>query len=525
MSLKLGKSPVMDFNGYNDFSNYFVINHIDIPFPDIENTTVDLGSESGAEFLYSRNKEMIITVEITVRSDVSNDNESLESIRDEILRRITTKQVKTLKFTNYPDRYWNAKTDGSASLSRINPRNGRATLSFFVPKGFAYSVVSKTFTAAKNSEDVLAMEVVNTGSTDAAINYTIKHTHENGYIGIVSENGVIQIGDITELDTEPRTKSEWLIQAQKYEDFNSWTTNVGYVPIPVYAANGSWQKLTHTRSMISPLNFGTGNGYHGVTKRIMLPADSEGVVGATDWTVQFKLWFANSQVEGGGVQSIILANNDGSYRTGLMIEKYKRYDNSFVMRDYDGTPAGFGAAKARHTHGMTEVYNLAEVHNRFTAWRNGTFEISKKGKKVVWKFGNGGTHTINDSNDSINYTNITISGGGHGVSTPVSRQAWVYVNFRKDNVQYEYDVPNRYAEGSVLYVRGTEGKTYIDYNKTSDTDPVPIMNDVVKGSKYFTIPPSEKDSNGNYIPTRIEFYYSDFSTPPEITAELQEGYL
>ena len=41
--------------------------------------------------------------------------------------------------------------------------------------------------------------------------------------------------------------------------------------------------------------------------------------------------------------------------------------------------------------------------------------------------------------------------------------------------------------------------------------------DEVRGSKYFNVPPGE---------TKIQFYYSDFcSPPPTITAKIQEAYL
>ena len=57
-----------------------------------------------------------------------------------------------------------------------------------------YSVVEKSFTAAVNSNGVLSVTIQNDGTEAVPIDYTIAHNHENGYIGIASEHGVIQLG-------------------------------------------------------------------------------------------------------------------------------------------------------------------------------------------------------------------------------------------------------------------------------------------------------------------------------------------
>lgn len=81
--------------------------------------------------------------------------------------------------------------------------------------------------------------------------------------------------------------------------------------------------------------------------------------------------------------------------------------------------------------------------------------------------------------------------------------------FRKDNVTYLYDIPNRYRAGSKVSIEGSAAKVYVDG--------IPSLDDEVLGSKYFKVPPGE---------TKVRFYYSSFSSPaPTITARIREAYI
>ena len=84
-----------------------------------------------------------------------------------------------------------------------------------------------------------------------------------------------------------------------------------------------------------------------------------------------------------------------------------------------------------------------------------------------------------------------------------------YLVFRKDKVKTWLDIPNRYPSGSIVAIDGKSRKVYMDGIQRAA--------DEVRGSKYFNVPPGE---------TKIQFYYSNFcSPPPMITAKIQEAYL
>ena len=456
-----------------------------------------IGVTNGKQFDYLTNDELTISTAIQLRFDSNQKREILTKI-------LNVKEPKKLIFSDEPTKEYYAIAKGDIKFTGSEYKQ-TGTIEWVIPSGVAHSSIRKQFPATLNSSGILEVNIQNDGTDAVPVDYFIHMNHENGYIGIVGEEGVIQVGKVEELDIDTAEKSEWLIN-DFANSLSNWSLNRGYVPIldSQFKANGTWQiQANNGTNYLNWNSIGSGSQYHGVTNQTTFQ-DSNGDTSAKNWSVSFRLWFANSQVEGGGVQSIILANQDGSYRTGLMIQKDKRYANTFKWKAYDGLYSGFGATKSRKT--STADNALAESQNKLTAWKNGNFQITKKDKKVTFKFPDGGVYEINDSDNTIDYTNITIMSGGHGTSTPVKRMGWVYVKFRKDNVEYEYDVPNRFSANSDVEIDGSTTSV-----KQNGVDIAPA-----KGSKFFLAQP------GN---TKIHFFYSDFSNPiPDVVAEIREGF-
>ena len=91
----------------------------------------------------------------------------------------------------------------------------------------------------------------------------------------------------------------------------------------------------------------------------------------------------------------------------------------------------------------------------------------------------------------------------------VTRMYWDYLFFRKNNVNYWYDIPNRYQAGDVVYISGKDTKVL--------TNGVISQEDEILGSNYPKAPPGE---------TKVQFFCSDFADPaPTITAKIREAYL
>lgn len=484
------------FNGY-ELNEYIDVIHGFTPLsgpnwnPTIEDND---GEVRGSEFLYtSYGKKTLPAMNFKVKNRIPAKLNEIQKI-------LNVDEPKPLIFGNLPNRVFYAIPSGDLNLS-LAWLSGIGSIVWIIPESIARSSTIKQFPAALSADGILEATVINEGTESAWLDYDIHMNNENGYLGIVSEHGIIQLGKVDETDTVPATKSAWVVNDSGYTALNGWTTNAGYVPFRTadFTKIGSWRsKTNYGQTFIDWSSIGTGTAYHGVTKQ------KTGLSLQDRWAIQFKPWFANSQVEGGGVQSIILANADGTYRTGIMIQKDRRWENVFKMIVFDGPITSNGAAITKFT---SKYFNLAELSNKFTAWNSGMFEISKKGKQIVVKFPDGGSHTINDSDDTVTYTNVTIMSGGHGVSTPVKIMGWVYVKIRKDNVEYMKNIPNRFAGGTDIYIEGESSKVY-ENNK-------PITH--VLGSNFFLVPPGE---------TKVQFYYSDFSDPrPDVVVSLREVYL
>lgn len=491
----------VNFNGY-ELGEYIEVLRGFTPFvganwqPSLSDTE---GTPRGSDFEYTTYKSKVIPMPFLMRNDLGEKY-------DELQRILNVSEPKPLIFGNLPNRVFYAIPKETISFDEI-VFLGKGTINWVIPESIARSTIVQQFPATLNSDGILEAIVMNNGSESAWLDYDIHMNHENGYIGVVSEYGAIQLGKVDETDTVPTEKSEWLVNAIGFEALNTWTTNAGFVPFKPsdFVKGGSWKsEINKGQTYLNWANLGTGTKYHGVTKQLQLPADSHGEVGVSDkWALQFKPWFANTQIEGGGVQAIILATADGKYRTGIMIQKDRRWNNNFKMIVFDGGLSNEGAATTKFT---SKYFDLAEAKNKFTAWDSGMFEISKKGKQIVIKFPDGGTHTINDSDDSINYTNVTIMSAAHGSSTPLRNMGWLYVKLRKDNVYYDKDVPNRFAKSTDVYIDGEAGKAYENEK--------PIAH--VIGSNFFLVPPGE---------TKIQFSYSDFSDPrPDVIVSMREVY-
>ena len=97
-----------------------------------------------------------------------------------------TKEPCKLMTHKEPDVYFNALcTSIELDEDMRTVRNGTIKFECFDP--FKHAVETKTFTATKNSDGVLAATVENTGNVATSIDYEITMNSDNGFIGIVSD--------------------------------------------------------------------------------------------------------------------------------------------------------------------------------------------------------------------------------------------------------------------------------------------------------------------------------------------------
>ena len=468
--------------------------------PNISNKIQEIESVSGAEFVYSKYKEKSITIEYLINNRTARD---LSEFRRNAPGIVYSNEPKKLIFSDEPDLYYNAILDGEAKLDEEYLQS-TGMLTFLVPDGLAHSTVEKVFPAFPNTDGILEAVIVNKGTEAVPVSYEIVHNHENGYIGIVSEHGVMQYGYIEEPDTEVRRKSQVLINYKNAADFSGMAVNTGKIIPPKIPQNGSFKTVTvDGKTWLALDDPGNNPAYYaGASKCITLPADSGGHVGAKNFKFQMRVWFETGMITQTGIIYIALADSEGKEIAMMNLQKYTTGNNTAEC--YMHADTGLKCYKCvRWEPGYWSVTNkdrgLIAIHKH-----GGLFEFTFGGQKYPIQY---------DALAEKEVSQVIILLGQYknrgNRGNLVSRMYVREMMFQSDAVNYVYDIPNRYREGSVCMVDGETSQFYVDG--------VPSLEDERKGTKYFSVPPGE---------TKVLFTHSDFSDPPPtITARIREAYL
>lgn len=451
----------------------------------------DSGTGKGSDFQVTYYKEK----EIEMPFDIDIDTENI----DELKRILNVSEPKPLIFGSVPDRVFYAIPSGNLDFEEMRVY-GTGTIVWLVPDGVAYSLVEKTFQAKLNN-GVMEATIYNDGTEECAVNYTIEHNHENGYIGIASEYGAMQFGKIDEVDSETLQRSEELFRFDGYDAFSAMTNGQGILTED-FPKNGTWREDTYNDrdSYLALNNVGSGSSWHGASKMITLPQDSSGQNTAQNFYCQTRIWFEAGRNTQTGLMEFVVGDEDGNLLASIHVIKTSTNNAQarVIMKiaDEEVERIEFTA------NGSSPVaLNAGQLYIRKTG---GEFEFYYHGK-----------HTFNRPElASKKAKSVTIFVGQHGnrtnsVDDLVNRMYFDYLFFRKDNVNYENDIPNRYPAGTVLYINGSERKIY--------RDGINCVEDEIVGTRYFKVPPGE---------TVVQFYYSDFcNPPPTIAASITEVFL
>ena len=449
---------------------------------------VSVSGKNGESFTHTRYKAKEIPMPFAIKGDINTKY-------DEISKALSVSDPKELTFSNIPDRMFYAIPKGDFKFTEVNKTSGIGTITWLIPDGLAHSTTEKTFQAAENASGVLEATVNNAGTESVPVSYDIVHNHENGFIGIVSEYGILQYGSVDEADDEAREKSEMLLKYTKPSDYSAMTEGKG-----ILASNDTFPmtgKFTgYEDGWLRLQSSGSGSSWHGAARQVTLPADSSGNSGAVNFVAQTKIWFETSDASQDGLLEFVVGDTDGNHLASIHLVK--------GVGTAECTP--IFQVQAKEKGRISYVPNSNSVTNR----NNGNMEIRKSGELFEFLFG-GKTYPyrVPEAKDKKALTLTIFIGQYANRANPVKQMAFGTMSFRKDNVQYRVDIPNRYAEGDVIAIDGETTKMYVNG--------VPALGDEVKGSKHFHVPPGE---------SKIQFYFSEFCDPkPDVTVRIREAYL
>ena len=451
-----------------------------------------IGIRNGKDFDYVTQEEKQIAIEYVINNGTA---ENLKDFRRKMAKLLTSDKMGKLIFSDEPNLYYNAILNGEPTLDEEYLQSS-GIITFIVPDGIAHSTIQKTFQASLNHERVMEMTISNTGTESVPVDYEIKHNHENGFIGIVSEYGVIQLGHVNEMDMEEKEKSEYLLNYRQASQYDAMRSGSGIFFDPSYGKSGTFGTYNYdNKTWVSLASAGVGSGWHGAARTIDLPPDQTGVSGSANFAMQGKVWFRPTATNQCGIIEYCIADKNGRHLASARIAKWNPVtDTALLILCVNGKEM----KRVEFNSALSELF----VHNR------GDFYISKSGRKITFCFG--GIYSFNIADiEKMEAKTVSVFIGQRDNYPIIPKMYLNYLVFRKDKVKTWHDVPNRYPAGSTVIIDGKSRKIYVDG--------VHRAADEVLGSKYFNVPPGE---------TKIQFYYSDFCTPPPtITAKIQEAYL
>ena len=190
----------------NEIEGYRTLYVLGRELTEAEITELQIGQMDGSEYRNSR----IVSRSITVGYQLLSD--SPEDFREKFneLNKILNQKEAKLIFADEPDKYFiGTKSEiGDVKEGRLNV-TGEFVLYCCDP--YKYATTEKSFQAEDNDDGVLEVTVENDGAVNVPVSYEITHNHENGYIGIVSEYGAIQLGKVQEADGESYQQNETLM--------------------------------------------------------------------------------------------------------------------------------------------------------------------------------------------------------------------------------------------------------------------------------------------------------------------------
>lgn len=461
-----------------------------------------IGNSKRQTFINRLSGELAITIYMALKpGNIDDQQRLLADFFDE-------DEPKKLWFPREADKYYLAIQSGDITYD-TSQGYVIATVTMIVPDGVAHATASKDFAFSPNSDGILETTIVNDGTDWTTVDYTITHNHENGFLGIVSEYGAIQLGRISEVDGVDDTKIVVLANNSK-GNFDDWTDGTVFYENPNKKAVTTMTADTQYggRLGVLPTSFtNTANGeLFGAIKEKVFTTP------ATDWYLWAQAWYETTVMGQTGSWGLDIIDEDNKLIAGMSLDKTDSAGNTAKMRFNVGTSAG-GARIIKEILFEPAYWENSNPYGGESRLKNrNPFDIRKEGSKITF-FWRGGYYAFTLPELATKKAKrIQYFVGQYNGRTASQLMTHHYLNnltFYDLKQQYWRDVPNRYPSGSVVYIDGKARKPYFNNMLR--------LSDEVIGSHYFKVPPGE---------TKVQLVCSDFSTPlPTAKATIQEVFL
>lgn len=451
--------------------------------------------QNGSDFAYTSYENKQIVMPFTIEGN-------LEEKYDALQKALKVDEPKKLVFGNVPNKCFYAIPSGTLEFSEETEFLGEGTITWLIPDGVAYSVGEFEFDGVQQ-DGYQTITIQNNGTEWADVDYEITHKHENGYIGLVSQYGVIQLGKEEETDGENYKASENLFDGYSLFQDDHGTSYQN----PENTTQGTLEVRNVAGYNVMALKGGqvTSGYWNGGMKTLTIPVDSEGRRGAKNFYCYTQHWFETGLMGQTGAQTIAFLTGDNKVICAMSINKSDTVGNTAHVDWFAPQNKKIKTLDFQPTSYEDNPFNLkmGGGHNDFL----------KEGDKLrIFWYGKYYHFTIPEIKDMV-CEKIQVWIGQWG-SRDLGNQLVTHnylksIWFRKDNVEKYRDVPNRYRAGDVVSIDGESTKVYVNG--------MVAKGDEINGSNYPKVPPGT---------TEVQFCYSSFSSPPpQIKAKIREVYL
>ena len=491
------------FNGIK-LSKYIRVTEVIRPIGNNRELTLSENLSIGATVTKVKRgvKEHVIKFDIDTRD--AREREELKHVLAGIFD--VEKPVK-ITYSDEQDKYYLGIPYGDVTAERVTRWFNRSEIQIIIPDGVAHSSVYRRFNTLTTSNGKTTIALTNNGTVDAIPIIRIKHSAENGYIGMVNKTGAFELGNPEEADTEEVKQSEVLFDYRDSKITNGLTASDKNVAI----LNDTGQNLVGTigsvdwsgRKHLFLQNAGGTTGVNAGSLTWNIPNDSAGGVGSLNDYIWWRQVFWLGATNQYGFIKLTVSDTNGKFLYG--VETFKRAQGlgceyNFMASDGDG---GYKMVKRWTFNGTHE-----DSQNPFNEPR-GFSDLKRNDDKVMVYWFGGYNDFIIPELKGRKSAKIHVAFGAIGNKPLVSRMYLDGIYYRKDFVPVTKDIPNRYSIGSNVVVNCE--------NDSVTVDGLERIRDVVDGSDLLTIPTGKSE---------LELYFSSWTKSiPEVTVEFEERWL
>lgn len=460
-------TEAMSYNGVyleNEIDGYRTLSVTGRELMESEVTDQEIDGMDGSYYRYKTTPARTITVKYQLRAKGSREYREAYNKMNKLL---SGEQVKVI-FNDESDKYFigtktsNTQVDGGSN-------NVIGEIEIYCSDPRKYSTTEKEFTATDG-----VLNIVNEGTVPVSIDYDVQTTSETGYIGLMSEEGIMQYGKVEELDGETYQRSEALATIDDFINCKDDTSGTD-VMHPQYGANGTCATYNWFNKKF--IGFGTvgmkKGRANGGLRTLEIPADSNGIKGAKNFYSYFHLVFWAGLMGQTGEMCINFLTADNKLICGCSWYKtdaigntghYEIWANGKMLRQWGYTTS--------HLQYQNPWY-----------WDWGHCDIYKEGANIRFFYYGGYYNYYIPEIENMECTKIQIAfkqWGDRSGNKLMSRMGFDVINFTKHNVSKWSDIPNRYPSGTKITIDGKSSHVYVNGMARPQ--------DEVLGTQYFKAP-------------------------------------